>query len=79
MKVNEGKLDRTVRIVLGLVIIGLGFYYQSWWGGGGFIAFVDRTERILCLVHTPWYQYLPTQTLTLNMLNKTLTYAIKHD
>lgn len=37
MKTNEGNLDRIVRIVVGLVIIGLGFYYQSWWGAVGLV------------------------------------------
>ena len=32
MKLNVGTLDRTIRYVLGAVIIGAGFYYQSWWG-----------------------------------------------
>ncbi len=32
MKLNVGTLDRTIRYVLGAVIIGVGFYYQSWWG-----------------------------------------------
>ena len=32
MKCNVGKADRIVRIILGLVIIILGFHYNSWWG-----------------------------------------------
>ena len=32
MKTNEGTLDRTVRIIAGLLILALGYYYQSWWG-----------------------------------------------
>lgn len=32
MKCNVGKADRIVRISVGLVIIILGFYYNSWWG-----------------------------------------------
>lgn len=32
MKKNVGKVDKIVRIVLGLVIGGLGIAYQSWWG-----------------------------------------------
>jgi hypothetical protein len=30
MKTNIGSLDRTVRIVLGLAILGLGLYLKSW-------------------------------------------------
>ncbi len=32
MNKNVGALDRAVRLILGLVIIGLGVLYQSWWG-----------------------------------------------
>ena len=32
MAKNMGAVDRTFRIIVGFVIIGLGFAYQSWWG-----------------------------------------------
>lgn len=32
MKKNVGGIDRTIRIVAGLVIIVLGVVFQSWWG-----------------------------------------------
>jgi len=32
MKPNVGKLDRVVRIALGIGIAGAGFYFQSWLG-----------------------------------------------
>ncbi|MCK5361309.1 MAG: DUF2892 domain-containing protein, partial [Gammaproteobacteria bacterium] len=32
MKKNVGNIDRTVRAVAGLVALGAGFYFQSWWG-----------------------------------------------
>lgn len=32
MKCNVGTADKWVRILLGVVIAGLGVYYQSWWG-----------------------------------------------
>jgi Protein of unknown function (DUF2892) len=32
MKSNVGGFDRIVRIIGGLVILGAGFYYHSWWG-----------------------------------------------
>ena len=32
MKKNVGSVDKTIRIILGVVIIALGFYFQSWWG-----------------------------------------------
>ena len=51
MKVNEGKLDRTVRIFLGLVIIGLGFYYQSWWGAVGLLPLLTGLSGF-CALYT---------------------------
>jgi len=40
MKFNVGILDRSIRFVLGWVIIAAGFYYQSWWGTVGLILLV---------------------------------------
>ena len=37
MKSNVGSTDKIIRIVLGIVIIALGFIYQSWWGLVGII------------------------------------------
>lgn len=37
MKKNVGRNDKIVRIVLGLVIGALGFYYKSWWGLVGIV------------------------------------------
>jgi hypothetical protein len=34
---NVGSADRVIRLVLGLVIIGVGFFYQSWWGAIGIV------------------------------------------
>lgn len=30
MKKNVGKIDRTIRVVLGVILLALGFFYQSW-------------------------------------------------
>jgi hypothetical protein len=32
MKKNIGKIDKAIRISAGIVIGGLGVFYQSWWG-----------------------------------------------
>lgn len=40
MKKNVGKPDRGIRVILGLIIIGLGFGYQSWWGLIGLLPLV---------------------------------------
>jgi len=37
MSNNVGKADRSVRIVFGLIVLLLGFYFQSWWGLIGLI------------------------------------------
>ena len=37
MKKNIGTIDRAARALAGLVVIGLGFMFQSWWGALGAI------------------------------------------
>ena len=37
MKCNVGKTDKIIRIIVGLVIIVIGFYFKSWWGAVGVI------------------------------------------
>ena len=32
MKTNIGKIDKAIRIVLGLAIAFAGYYFKSWWG-----------------------------------------------
>jgi type IV secretory pathway TrbD component len=32
MKANVGGIDRTIRIVVGIIIIALGIVFKSWWG-----------------------------------------------
>jgi hypothetical protein len=32
MEKNVGRTDMIIRIVLGIIIIGLGVYFKSWWG-----------------------------------------------
>jgi hypothetical protein len=29
---NVGKIDKSIRLIIGVVIAVLGLYYQSWWG-----------------------------------------------
>ncbi len=38
MESNIGSTDRILRVVLGLVVIGLGIAYSSWWGLIGLVA-----------------------------------------
>jgi len=37
MKKNVGGIDRIVRTIVGLAIIGAGFYYHSLWGAIGLV------------------------------------------
>jgi len=37
MNKNVGNTDKTLRIILGIVIIALGFYFKSWWGVIGLV------------------------------------------
>ena len=32
MKTNVGTVDRVIRIIIGLSILGAGYYYQTWFG-----------------------------------------------
>jgi hypothetical protein len=37
MNKNVGTIDRSVRALAGLVIIGIGVVFQSWWGAIGLL------------------------------------------
>jgi predicted RND superfamily exporter protein len=37
MKSNMGNIDRTLRIIVGIIAIALGLYFKSWWGAVGLI------------------------------------------
>ena len=37
MKCNMGKIDRIIRGIVGLGVIGAGVYFQNWWGAIGAI------------------------------------------
>jgi len=39
-KCNVGLVDRIVRVSLGLVLIALGVYFNTWWGAIGVIPLV---------------------------------------
>ncbi|MEN2750134.1 DUF2892 domain-containing protein [Psychrobacter sp. FBL11] len=45
MKANVGSTERTLRIIAGLIIIGLGVYYQSLWGVLGLIPLLTGLFR----------------------------------
>lgn len=37
MKINIGSIDRILRILVGLAILGAGYYFKSWWGLVGLV------------------------------------------
>ncbi len=53
MKCNVGKTDRVFRIVLGVIIILAGFYYQNWWGAVGLVPIFTGSIR-WCPAYIPF-------------------------
>ena len=53
MKCNVGGADRMIRIIAGVDIILLGFYFQSWWGAVGVIPILTGTFR-WCPAYIPF-------------------------
>ncbi len=53
MQRNVGKTDQIVRIVLGLVVIALGFYFSSWWGLVGVVLLLTGIVR-WCPLYAPF-------------------------
>ncbi|MBH0097185.1 DUF2892 domain-containing protein [Psychrobacter sp. NZS113] len=45
MKMNIGSTERLLRIIAGVVIIGLGMYYGSWWGVIGLVPLLTGLSR----------------------------------
>jgi hypothetical protein len=45
MKINVGNTERLLRIIAGIIIIGVGVYYQSWWGVVGLIPLLTGLFR----------------------------------
>lgn len=37
MKCNVGKIDKVIRVIIGLAIGAAGFYFKSWWGLVGLV------------------------------------------
>lgn len=37
MKTNVGSVDRILRVVVGLAVLGAGYYFKSWWGLVGLV------------------------------------------
>lgn len=52
MKPNVGSIDRTLRFILGLAVIGAGLYFKSWWGLVGIVPLLTATFRF-CPAYLP--------------------------
>jgi len=37
MKTNIGPIDRVIRIIVGIGILGAGYYFKSWWALVGLV------------------------------------------
>jgi len=53
MITNIGSIDRTLRLIAGLVIIVLGIYFKSWWGLVGIIPLTTATLKS-CPLYLPF-------------------------
>ena len=45
MEINIVSTERLLRIIAGVVIIGLGLYFQSWWGVIGLVPLLTGLFR----------------------------------
>jgi hypothetical protein len=52
MKANVGGIDRTLRYVAGIAILGAGLYFKSWWGLIGIVPILTATIRF-CPAYLP--------------------------
>jgi len=53
MKPNVGGLDRIVRIIAGLAVLGAGCYFKTWWGLVGVVPILTATFRF-CPAYLPF-------------------------
>lgn len=61
MKANVGGIDRILRIILGLAILGVGYYFKSYWG---FVGLVPLLTAVVGFC--PLYTLLGLSTCPLN-------------
>ncbi|MDI1319495.1 MAG: DUF2892 domain-containing protein [bacterium] len=53
MKPNVGGIDRILRYLVGLSLLGAGFYFKSWWGLVGLVPIITATFRF-CPAYLPF-------------------------
>ncbi len=52
MKANVGGIDRILRLIVGLAILGAGYYFKSWWGLIGIVPVLTAVFRF-CPAYLP--------------------------
>jgi len=53
MKNNVGKFDKTMRIIVGVAIVGAGLYFETWWGTVGAIPLLTGSIG-WCPIYAPF-------------------------
>lgn len=53
MKANIGSIDRLIRILAGLALLGAGYYFKSWWGLVGGVPLLTAIIRF-CPAYVPF-------------------------
>lgn len=53
MKPNVGGIDRILRLIVGLAMLGAGFYFKSWLGLIGLLPILTATLRF-CPAYLPF-------------------------
>ena len=53
MKSNVGSIDRILRIIIGLAVLGAGYTFKSWCGLVGLLPLLTATFR-LCPAYLPF-------------------------
>ena len=53
MKSNVGSIDRILRLIAGLTILGAGYYFQSWWSLVGLVPLLTAAFRF-CPAYLPF-------------------------
>ena len=52
MKQNVGNVDKIIRLIIGIVIAGLGIYFKSWWGLVAIVPLATATCSV-CPLYGP--------------------------
>jgi len=53
MKSNIGSIDRIIRIIVGIGLLGGGYYFRSWWALVGLVPLLTALVRF-CPAYAPF-------------------------